>query len=301
MAIEHEVETFDFIDTAAELDAFSPPDNQLRTGDDAIPSVIHFIWGLRDADLTFINYLAIRSALVNAGIDEVKLHYFKLNEENEWFLKLKHDITLVPHRPEDLATAEARASWHVAHLSDVLRMEILFHEGGIYLDMDVFVFRSLAPLLANPKDVVLGHEGGNRWGLCNAVILARPRARFLGRWIESYASFDANEWNYHSVLLPKEMSLEYPDEVSALSPTVFFWPTWTDEHVQYMHDPLDSDAALEVQATLKQTGGGLYGNQLAYHAWSQRANERFLSKLTPESVLHVDTRFNLLVRPIVLL
>ncbi|KAB8338832.1 hypothetical protein FH972_021776 [Carpinus fangiana] len=298
--LEHQVEAFDFTDTMDEIEGLNPPADSLRAGHDAIPSIIHFIWGLRDAELNFINYLAIRTAILNSGVDEIKLHSFKLNEDNEWLKRLKPNITLVPHCPEDLETKDARKSWHVAHLSDVLRLDILYKEGGIYLDMDAFVVRHFSSLLTNPKDVILGHEGGNRWGLCNAVILARKDAVFLKRWIDNYHNFSGKDWNYHSVILPKKISSEFPEEVCALSPTVFFWPTWTFEHVAYMHRPLSKSETLVVKDDLMRQSGALYANQIAYHAWSQMADRHYLAKLTPESMMHVDTRFNLMMRPIIM-
>lgn len=65
-------------------------------------------------------------------------------------------------------------------------MEILSREGGIYLDTDVYVLKSFTDLLNSPRDILLGHEGGNRYGLCNAVIVSRPGSRFMEIWRESY-------------------------------------------------------------------------------------------------------------------
>ena len=37
-------------------------------------------------------------------------------------------------------------------------------------------------------------------GLCNAVIIARPGATFLERWLRTYDSFDERQWTAHSVV-----------------------------------------------------------------------------------------------------
>ena len=43
-----------------------------------------------------------------------------------------------------------------------------------------------------------GHIGA----LCNAIVLAAPRAHFLRLWHLEYSRFDAREWSWHSVHLP---------------------------------------------------------------------------------------------------
>ena len=66
--------------------------------------------------------------------------------------------------------------------------------------------------------------------------------------------------------------------------------------MEYMHEELSAQEARRVEREVRENGGGLYGNQLAYHAWSQNSFERFVGRLTPEIVRERDTRFNILVR-----
>jgi hypothetical protein len=268
----------------------------MKTVSNPIPNVVHFLWGFQNPEMTFMNYLAIRSALVSLKPDTLKVHYEELNMDNIWFQKLKDSITLVHHEMAFEYPKQTQEKWQASHLTDALRLDILQNEGGIYMDTDVISLRPLDALRHSKKDVVLGHEGGDRHGLCNAIILARRDAPFLRRWIESYSDFSPKEWNYHSVILPKKMALDHPDQICTLAPTVFFWPTWTTGHIHHMHEPITPDEAREVENLLSFNGGALYQDQLAYHAWSQVARTEYLEKLTPEIVSEKDTRFNILVR-----
>ncbi|KAK1759603.1 hypothetical protein QBC47DRAFT_111642 [Echria macrotheca] len=278
---------------------------------DPIPNVVHFIYGLKNpltdpgaGRFDFLNYLAVRSAIVSLKPDAIYLHYTYISEPpspdasadpmtNPWVKRLSPHIKLVHHPPApDNGT-------QYAHLSDTMRLQFLLEDGGIYFDIDAFALRPFDRILAAPQphDVVLGHEGGNRWGLCNAIIAARANSSFVARWLRSYEHVDfGREWNYHSVLLPKEMAAEHPDEVCALAPDAFFWPTWTWRHIDWMHEPLSRAAAEHWDREIRRHGGSLFENQLAYHAWSQMAWDRYLRHLTPETVRGVDTRFNLLMR-----
>lgn len=270
----------------------------------SIPRVVHFTWGLKgDGAFTFPFYLAIRAALQSIQPDEIKVHYTNIDLDNPYFRALKPNITLVHHDPDHYLAASGFEkkidirSWHVAHVADILRLHILKKEGGIYLDSDAYVLHPFDTLLGGARDVIMGHEGGNRYGMANAVIVAKQNASFINRWMESYAkTFDPSDWNGHSVVLPKRLATLHPREVCVLSPTAFFWPLWTESHVEYMHKSLTAEEVREVEARINRYGGRLYNDQLVYHAWSQNSMDQYVRHLTPDKIRNEQTRFNILMR-----
>jgi hypothetical protein len=287
---ERQVESFDFIATTIEEACLRSDIHSI----DPIPRVVHLIW-LNNTALNFMSYLTIRSALIAIQPDRVNLHYTDINEHNEWFMRLRDNLTLVPHDLETEYEQQIKDKWQIPHIADLLRLDVIAKEGGIYLDMDVIALQSFDSLLGCQKDLILGNEGGDRHGLCNAVIVGRRGSSFVKRWRESYANFATNEWNYHSVILPKKMSYLYHEEVCTVSPSVFYWPTWTRKHIQYMHEPITQSETQEFQDTIVANGGGMYPNQVVYHAWSQVAST-YLKDLSLEKVVSYNTRFNVLVR-----
>jgi hypothetical protein len=286
---EKRVESFDFRATELEETCFGGNTDSTN----AIPKVVHVIW-LNSTELNFRSYLTIRSALISLQPDRIKLHVTNLNEQNEWFMKLRDNVTLVQHDLETEYGQQIKANWQVPHIADLLRLNIIAKEGGIYLDMDVIALRSFDNLLGCEKDLILGNEGGDRHGLCNAIIIGRPGSSFVERWRESYNTFTTNEWNYHSVILPKKLSSLHRD-ICTVSPSVFYWPTWTKKHIRYMHEPITQSEARNLEATIIENGGGMYPDQLAYHAWSQVAST-YLKDLSPAKVDSENTRYNVLVR-----
>ena len=292
------VDTYDFFTTEIEdLCLNGSRLNNLPT-EAPIPNTVHYVIGLHDAELSFLAYLSILTASKSLNPATVKLHHTEnLNITNEYIQLLVQDqrVKLVLHDANTVAS-EMKLSNHFAHMADVLRLKVLYSEGGIYLDSDVYILQSFDALRNSSRDVVLGYEGGNRGGLCNAVVTARTRADFINRWIDSYANFSAGEWNSHSVILPKQMAEKYPDEVCTLSPHAFFWPTWTRRHLKWMYEPLGKEEAMRAQEILDANGGSYFDGQLAYHSWNQLAWKPYLSKLTEEIIKRDDTRFNLLIR-----
>lgn len=265
---------------------------------DSIPETVHFIW-IGNSEIPFKLYLAVRAALVSTGLISVHLHHdTPLNGDNGWFRLLQSNLTLVPFdRPDYLTEVAAYHpdAWSGAHQTDAMRLHVLHAYGGIYLDSDAYILRPLDQLFQGARDVYMGHEGGNRWGLCNGAIMAKAGAPFIARWLDEYSSFNDTLWNEHSVRLPKRLAKSHPEDICTLSPSAFFWPMWTRDTVDWMHEPLDKEQAADVEAEIAKNGGSLFEDQLIYHAWAHPA-KKYLDRLTPDIIRDEDTRFNLLMR-----
>ncbi|KAG6362761.1 hypothetical protein INS49_007855 [Diaporthe citri] len=265
---------------------------------DTIPETIHFIW-IGNSEISFKLYLAIRAALVSTGVTSAHLHHdTPLNGDNGWLRLLKPNLTLIHFdRPDYLTEVAAYhpETWSVTHQTDAMRLHVLHAQGGIYLDSDAYILRPLNHLFEGARDVYMGLEGGNRWGLCNGVIMAKAGAPFLARWLDEYASFDDSRWSDHSVYLPKTLATKHPDEICTLSPSAFFWPMWTKGSLDWMHESLNKEEAAAVESQIAKNGGSLFEDQLIYHAWAH-PGAKHLGRLTPDIIRDKDTRFNLLMR-----
>lgn len=199
-----------------------------------VPNITHVAWyGMVRRRFRFHHYISLRSILTELR-PHVLLFWFDSLPDGEWFSAILHfarDSTpstriFFVHRrgPEQIYERRVVAP---EHQSDVVRLEALLQFGGIYLDLDVVVLRSFAPL--RRYEAVLGSEDdegeqsthshsqvqplpdapvapetrtGHIGALCNAIMLAAPRAHFFRLWHLEYSRFDAREWSWHSVHLP---------------------------------------------------------------------------------------------------
>lgn len=244
-----------------------------------IPSKVHYAYTSSAAKggmpFSFIHYLAIRSALINADIDHVILHYIS-EPTGSWWTAIRDQIEV---RPVKFNTDEFNVHFdHPAHKADALRLQVLRDEGGIFLDLDVIILKSLRPL--RQSDIpILGREDSE--AVCCAVIMAPPNSVFIERWIRGYnpetsdwqgfrsTGFD-DYWGEISTQYPAYLAATYPTEVCIL-PTEKFYPvTWRD------HD-LDS---LFTQQPIP------HKIQQAYtiHLWQTGNWHRNLEQLTPQNV-----------------
>lgn len=243
-----------------------------------VPKILHYAYpdDPENRPFTFIHWLAMTSAIETIKPKKTLFHCVH-EPESYWYQLIKPKISVVKARI--VTEIFGNPVKVLQHKSDIIRMEALRDYGGIYLDLDVLVFKPFDDLLYD--DFTMGIEMvPNAVGLCNAVMISRPFAPFLTRWIEQYKYFDDNDYNYHSVLLPYNLSKKYEDDILVLNETAFFWPTWVEDHLKWVHTSNEYD----------------FSNQYAYHMWFTRGYKKYLRRLTPTLIRNVETSFNKVVR-----
>jgi hypothetical protein len=253
-----------------------------------IPKILHYTFGMaRDfggKPWSLVHYVCLKSAIERIRPEKTFL-YYEFEPSGPWWELTRGLIT--PVKIEAPRQIFGRPLAHVAHRSDIVRLQKLIEHGGIYLDADVFVQRHFDDLLDNRA--VLGQEGTDEQsGMANAVILSEPNSAFLTRWLEEYRSFEGGLpgtpfWNEHSVRLPARLARAHPKEITVLPHTAFFWPLWTDEHLAWI---FSSNRPLPLDQT--------YAN----HLWENFAWD-YLEDLTPRRVRSVDTNFHVWARPLI--
>lgn len=253
-----------------------------------IPRIFHFITGLDPnfggRPFSFVHYMAIHSALqVNKGF-RAKL-YYHYEPSGKYWDAIKGEVELVP---VDLPTQVFGNPVQLyAHKADVLRLQILLEQGGIYLDLDTICQRPFEPLLDGR--VVMGQEerltpDGERSvvGLCNATIIAPPDAEFLRLWYQTYREFKGGSigdaWNKFSVQIPMALAREHPALLRVEPASSFFWPSWDETGIASM---FAMDCA--------------FPDAYSFHLW-EGESFKFTQELDRHSVLTMDTTYNKLAR-----
>ncbi len=124
---------------------------------DVIPRIIHQVWvGPDSMPQEFVDYR-----------ESWRRHH------PEWEMRLWTEESL----PRDLVRAEVYERLrNPAERSDILRLEVLFRFGGVYVDTDIECLRPIDPLLRDVDFFVNSGKGGNAH---NAVIAAVPRHPIL--------------------------------------------------------------------------------------------------------------------------
>lgn len=248
-----------------------------------IPNIFHFIFGLTEdfggKPFNIIHYLAIKSA--HDLNDPLSINfYYKYEPEGEWWEKAKPYLNLIQVEPP--TEIFGNSIHHVAHKADIIRLQALYETGGIYMDMDTICVKSFKPLLDN-VDSVMGIQGHTSnpvipYGLCNAIILARPQSEFIELWLSQYVTFNKNQWDAHSVQLPLQMSQQFDLDLVTLPYDHFHYPLHTEEGVKDMF-----------------VRSKKFPNAYAHHLWESNA-WKYIEKLTEENIKTKNTTYNKIAR-----
>ncbi|KAI9353025.1 nucleotide-diphospho-sugar transferase [Zopfochytrium polystomum] len=244
-----------------------------------VPKIVHFVFGMKPDfggfPFQFFNYMAIKMAHDAIKPDKIMLHY-KYEPYGPYWDRVKRLVELVEIEkvPDQIFGNPVN---DVAHKADVVRMQVMMKYGGIYLDSDVFAYRSFDPLLHHP--MVMGKEVD--YGLCNAIMISAPNSTFIRAWYESYRTFDDSSWNDHSVSMPIKLAKKMPKEICALPRTHMFYPTYESNHIKFIHE--EDEYIFD------------NGYQYAYHAWNHVARA-YLKDLSPTTIRTTNTSFTRLLR-----
>jgi hypothetical protein len=240
-----------------------------------IPDRIVTIYGLADAPEPFglWHYLCLRSMFeVNRPVLGVDL-LCETPPTGPWWNRAAKFVRLRPvDAPREIFGRELA---HYAHRADVLRIQNLLAEGGVYMDLDTLCVAPFAEFL--DAKAVMGVEAGI--GLCNAVVMSEPGNLFLHEWLGEFASFTGN-WNSHAVVAPWKVAQRphMKDWIRVVAQHFFFTPYCDAAGLNAMH-VLDKD----------------FPGAISHHLWHTKA-AKFLDAYTPEAVRAGKSTFARLAR-----
>ncbi|GAB6029582.1 hypothetical protein CHUAL_005325 [Chamberlinius hualienensis] len=163
-----------------------------------IPDIVHVLY-MKQRQITFVQMVCIRSVLQNHNPHRLLLHCSecvdgKTMEGKYWNMlgEFKSRIEIVPI--EEPKSIYGQKLTSVFHASDIARTKILMKHGGIYLDNDVYVVRSLHGF--RHFEMCLGWE--NRGVMASQVVIAHKNARFLKLYLDSYHDYKGYLWYYNA-------------------------------------------------------------------------------------------------------
>jgi hypothetical protein len=214
-----------------------------------IPPVLHFIWVGRGNPLPDLYALTLKAAVKNTSL-KVILHTDAADTVVCDGVELRvrtfdftyNDHTFNPEKDK------------MAHVVDIIRLGILYEEGGIYSDLDVIWLKNPWHLLHH--SCFIGFENKAYKRLCNAVMGAEPRHPA----IEQYKTWTIENFppkKYWLLANPYKLWKDRSD-VMMLEKKEFFPLKWTDskQMMTLMLPTVAQSTALHFYNTTGMTLGG---------------------------------------------
>ncbi|BES94296.1 Glycosyltransferase sugar-Hypothetical protein region containing DXD motif [Nesidiocoris tenuis] len=175
-----------------------------------VPNIVHFVRFGRKP-FTFVDSVCVLAAYKNQKPEIIFFH-----TDQPYFRGLYWNIILSTPGLGDIVRLKfVRAptrifahplsfEWRRFHGGDIARLQILMEYGGIYLDNDSYIVKSLDEF--RRFEMTVGWKiNGN---LSNQVIVAHRNARFLREWLLSYKdNYRAKSWFYNAGIRPTQAVL----------------------------------------------------------------------------------------------
>ncbi|GFS03931.1 glycosyltransferase family 32 protein [Elysia marginata] len=168
---------------------------------DRVPKIVYFvIFGTYV--FKFWHYIAFMAAKRNVSPTAIYV-IGDQHPQGRWWQRVLNDVHGVRfvyrELPQSISGIDVRFRHH---LSDIVRLQILYLNGGIYLDADMVVVRDLEPLL--DYDITMGMvENGT--GMGNAFIATKRGSPFVREWYTEYSHYSREQLYHNSLQIPRDM------------------------------------------------------------------------------------------------
>jgi hypothetical protein len=217
-----------------------------------VPNVVHIFPPRRDTTsarrrrrrLDVWSYISVLSVAINTEPDHIRW-YHSLGgagggggslPEGPWWDECTRPLISSLHRMADDDVASSSSTSGEQREDDV-RLGVLIDEGGILLDTDALVVRSLAPLRAR-QAVTLARDGLDRKLAGVGVIVAPRNASFLHRWLAK-ARDQHLEDDYQSQAVALRLAERHTDEAKLLSHAAFYPRSYSPHHLKVAYQADD--------------------------------------------------------------
>ncbi|XP_050404003.1 uncharacterized protein LOC126819871 [Patella vulgata] len=186
----------------------------------------------------------------------------------KWWTKLLEDVPELKFISRAMPRTISGSSVHwLAHASDLVRLQILLANGGIYMDTDEIFINSFEPL--RNYTITMGIVD-KITGMGNAVIVAQRHSTFLQTIHENYKSFNGSLYYHNSLKAAYKLWLKDKSALNLESDN-FYKPGW------YQDDKLYKEMGFE------------WKDQYAIHLWGTRNRYRM-----PTSMEQIDNWYTTL-------
>ncbi len=248
-----------------------------------VPNVVHFIYPVwhNTRPLSYLNYMAVKRASAIQKPDKIKFWINKEPEPSVMWDMIK-SLVEVNYIPMDGFYNGTKILWPQLQ-SDVTRLEILYKEGGIYMDTDMLMLRPLDHQLVTNFSMCLEPSKGDPISACNALMISEPEASFVDIWLSHMEeALKSDTWAYGGVVKPFELAEVAPDLVT-MNPYWFFCPLDLSQNWLFSTD----------EGIIKQAWRQIE-NSYSVHAFETYWRD-VVKDITPDWCLNNDSLFSRLV------
>jgi hypothetical protein len=178
-----------------------------------IPKTIHFIYPVteRTRPWSLVNHAAVMSARKYHQDYDIIIWTNKPRPIDNFKMRISAALANAEVKQIDLPTEVAGVKIeHPQYMADVLRLQILYAYGGVYMDTDMLLrinIEGLRLTASEDNHLLLSWETPEQTSICNALMISPPENAFVGAWLDAMPeALKSPTWAQGGVVLPMELS-----------------------------------------------------------------------------------------------
>jgi FkbM family methyltransferase len=198
-----------------------------------IPKIIHILF-FGETEFYNFHHRCLHSMMQYMPDYEIWIHNSKEPENNKYWNNIKKQknvkiIKIVV--PQHFDGFELK---HFQYKADVVRLEVLYNHGGVYLDLDMIIVKPFHEVFQSGHSFYISKERQGHDCLINAFLASKPKNEFLKIWLNAFKSgLRLGIWAHHIRDSNKKLLDDHPHymhkyKIKLLEGNVFMPLHWQD-------------------------------------------------------------------------
>lgn len=196
-----------------------------------IPKIIHILF-FGETDFYNFHHRCIHSMLQYMPDYEIWIHNSKEPVNNKYWDDIKRHITI--KKTEVPQQYDGYDLKYFQYKADVLRLEVLYNYGGVYLDLDMLIVKPFHDVFKSGHSFYISKEKQGQDCLINAFLASKPKNEFIKLWLNEFkCGLRLGIWAHHIRDSNKKLLDEHPHymhkyKIKLLEGNIFMPLHWTD-------------------------------------------------------------------------
>jgi FkbM family methyltransferase len=249
----------------------------------SIPKIIHLLF-FGETEFFNFHHRCVHSMIQYMPDYEIRIHSAKEPVNNKYWDDLKKQPTVKIVKIDVPQFFDGFELKHFQYKADVVRLEVLYEQGGVYLDLDMLIVKPFHEVFNSGHSFYISKERTGHDCLINAFLAAKPKNEFIKIWLNEFKSgLRLGIWAHHirdsnKKLLDEHPHYEHKYRIKILEGDVFMPFHWQD-----------TEAFLRSETHDYEFKEGSYGT----HLWETILGDvmiknRFLKKQKLELTIYKD-------------
>ena len=156
----------------------------------SIPKIIHLLY-FGETEFYNFHHRCVHSMLQYMPNYDIRIYNAKEPVGNAFWDDIKKPARVSIHKIDPPVFYDGFELKHFQYKADVVRLELLYEHGGVYLDLDMLITRPFDNVFSSGHSFYISEEQANGAGngaLINAFLAAKPKNEFIKLWLNEFKS-----------------------------------------------------------------------------------------------------------------